>query len=276
VPITDGSKQDNSSVKSCQIEEKFYLFCLSQISFMRFQDKVVLITGGNSGIGKATALGFAKEGAKVMIADIAGNIDAALEDKVSYLQTDVTKKTQIESTVQYTIQTFGTLDIVVNSAGISGVRARADRYSEADFDLVMDVNVKGTLFSMQAALAYFREQKRGTIVNVASMAGHIVMSGHIAYAASKHAVLGITKAAAVEFAKMGIRINAVCPAFTHTPLFDNLEMDEAIREGLRQATPMKRFADPQEIAAGILFLASDESSYITGTGLMMDGGMILQ
>lgn len=243
---------------------------------MRFKDKVVIITGGNSGIGKATALAFAKEGAKIMIADLAEKIDGDLQNMASYFQTDVTKKTEVERLVQHTIQSFGRLDILVNSAGISGTRARADVYPEVDFDQVMNVNVKGTLFGMQAALTYFREQKRGAIVNVASMAGHIVMSGHLAYAASKHAVLGITKAAAVEFAKMGIRINAVCPAFTHTPMFDDLEMDNAIREGLRQATPMKRFAEPKEIAAGILFLASDESSYITGTGLMIDGGMILQ
>jgi NAD(P)-dependent dehydrogenase (short-subunit alcohol dehydrogenase family) len=243
---------------------------------MRFQNKIVLLTGGNSGIGKATALAFLAEGARVMIADLAQTAGADLQEKVAYRQVDVTQKTAVKKLVQETIQHFGTLDILVNSAGISGTRARADAYPEADFDAVMNVNVKGTLFAMQAALVYFREQRRGTIVNIASMAGHIVMAGHLAYAASKHAVLGITKAAALEFARLGVRINAVCPAFTHTPMFDELEMEEAIREGLRQATPMKRFADPKEIAASILFLASDEASYITGTGLMVDGGMILQ
>ncbi|MFN7115242.1 MAG: SDR family NAD(P)-dependent oxidoreductase [Saprospiraceae bacterium] len=243
---------------------------------MRFKNKVVLITGGNSGIGKAAALAFAAEGAQIMIADLADNQDDTLKEIATYRQVDVTQKTAVDELVQATIQQFGTLDILVNSAGISGTRARAEVYPEADFDQVMNVNVKGTLFAMQAALAYFRQQQRGTIVNIASMAGHIVMPGHIAYAASKHAVLGITKAAALEVAKLGIRINAVCPAFTHTPMFDDLAMEDALREGLRQATPMKRFADPKEIAAGILFLASDESSYITGTGLMMDGGMILQ
>jgi len=243
---------------------------------MRFKEKVVLITGGNSGIGKATALAFAREGAHVVIADIAEKMDAPLAESMIYIRTDVTQFSEVENMVATAIQAFGTVDVLVNSAGISGARARTDEYPEDAFDKVMNINVKGTWFGMKAVLPHFFAKKSGTIVNIASMAGHIVMAGHIAYTASKHAVLGMTKTTAVEFAKYGIRVNAVCPGFTHTPMFDDLDTPDNVREALRQAIPMKRFGQPEEIASAILYLASDESSFVTGTGMILDGGLGLQ
>lgn len=164
----------------------------------------------------------------------------------------------------------------MNNAGVGGPQKRTDEYTDEDFDQVMNVNVKGVWYGMKASLPYFKERKTGCIVNIASLAGHVVMGGYIAYAASKHAVLGMTKVAAVEFARYGIRINAVCPGFTLTPMFEAVEVHEKFRENLQHAIPMKRFGQPEEIAKTILFLASDEASFTTGQGLIVDGGLGLQ
>lgn len=140
----------------------------------------------------------------------------------------------------------------------------------------MDVNVKGVWHGMRVALQRFVEQKSGTIVNIASIAGLLGMTGHIAYAASKHAVLGLTKTAAVEYAKYGIRVNAVCPGLTQTAMMKNAEAEEAYFDMMRQAIPMKRFGNPEEIVTAILYLASDDSSYITGNTIVLDGGLSTQ
>ena len=247
---------------------------------MRFKDKVVIITGGNSGIGKATALAFAKEGAHVVIADLSDKMEATILDskldQFSYSKVDVSKWEEVKNLVQKTIQEKGRLDILVNNAGIGGPRLRTDEYTDEAFDHVMNVNVKGVWYGMKAALPYFKANKCGSIINIASLAGHVVMGGYLAYAASKHAVLGMTKVAAVEFAKYGVRINAVCPGFTLTPMFEDVEGHEKLKDNLQQAIPMKRFGQPDEIAKTILFLASDDSSFTTGLGLIVDGGLSLQ
>ncbi|RFS18035.1 SDR family NAD(P)-dependent oxidoreductase [Emticicia sp. C21] len=250
---------------------------------MKFKDKIVIITGGNSGIGKAAALLFAQEGAKVMVADLADSLDTELdyavsqsEGEVSFVKVNVTKLTDIENMIEQTISLWGKFDILVNSAGVLGPRIRTEKYPEEDFDKIIDVNVKGLWHCMKVALRYLVEQRSGNIVNIASVAGHLGMVGHIAYAASKHAVVGMTKTAAIEFAKHGIRINAVCPGFTQTPMLEGADTDAAYLEALQYATPMKRFGKPEEIASAILYLAADEASFITGQSVIADGGLILQ
>ena len=250
---------------------------------MKFKDKVVIITGGNSGIGKAAAILFAQEGAKVMIADLSDAIDAELADaikqsgsEISFVKVNVTKLSEIEKMVEQTISLWGRFDILVNSAGVLGPRIRTEKYPEEDFDKIINVNVKGLWYCMKVALGYFMQQRSGTIVNIASVAGHLGMVGHIAYAASKHAVVGMTKTAAIEFAKHGIRINAVCPGFTRTPMLEGADTDAAYLEAIQYATPMKRFGKPEEIASAILYLAADEASFITGQSVIVDGGLILQ
>lgn len=250
---------------------------------MKFKDKVIIITGGNSGIGKAAAILFAQEGAKVMVADLADTLDSELIDAVSrlggevrFVKVNVTQLVDIEKMIEQTVSLWGKFDILVNSAGILGPRIRTEKYPEADFDKIIDVNVKGLWYCMKVALQYFMEQRTGTIVNIASVAGHLGMVGHIAYAASKHAVVGMTKTAAIEFAKHGIRINAVCPGFTQTPMLDGADTDAAYLEALQYATPMKRFGKPEEIASTILYLAAEEASFITGQSIIVDGGLILQ
>ncbi len=246
---------------------------------MRFKDKVVIITGGNSGIGKAAAILFIQEGARVMVADLADTLDAELEqlgNAISFVKVNVTKLDEVEGMIKQTINLWGKFDILVNSAGLLGPRIRTDKYPEDAFDSIIDVNVKGLWQCMKTALQYFVEQRSGTIVNLASVAGHLGMVGHIAYAASKHAVVGMTKTAAIEFAKYGIRINAVCPGFTQTPMLEGADTDVAYLEALQYATPMKRFGKPEEIASAILYLAADEASFITGQSVILDGGLILQ
>jgi NAD(P)-dependent dehydrogenase (short-subunit alcohol dehydrogenase family) len=250
---------------------------------MKFKDKIVIITGGNSGIGKAATLLFAQEGAKVMVADLSDSMDTELTEAakqsgsdVSFVKVDVTKPDEIEQMIEQTISLWGKFDILVNSAGILGPRIRTEKYPEEVFDKVIDVNVKGLWHCMKVALRYMVEQRNGNIVNIASVAGHLGMVGHIAYAASKHAVVGMTKTAAIEFARHGIRINAVCPGFTQTPMLEGADTDAAYLEALQYATPMKRFGKPEEIASAILYLAADEASFITGQSVIVDGGLILQ
>ncbi|MFD2523193.1 SDR family NAD(P)-dependent oxidoreductase [Emticicia soli] len=246
---------------------------------MKFKDKVVIITGGNSGIGKAAAILFANEGAKVMVADLSDVIDDELAESkgiIEFIKANVTSLDDIEGMIKYTLALWGKFDILVNSAGVLGPRIRTDKYPEDAFDTIIDINVKGLWQCMKTALPYFVEQRSGNIVNIASVAGHLGMVGHIAYAASKHAVVGMTKTAAIEFAKYGIRINAVCPGFTQTPMLEGADTDAAYLDALQYATPMKRFGKPEEIASAILYLAADEASFITGQSVILDGGLILQ
>ena len=250
---------------------------------MKFKDKIVIITGGNSGIGKAAAILFAQEGTKVMVADLSDSLDTELAEtvkqsggEVSFVKVNVTKLGDIENMIEQAIDRWGRFDILVNSAGVLGPRIRTEKYPEEDFDKIMDVNVKGLWHCMKVALRYLVEQRSGNIVNIASVAGHLGMVGHIAYAASKHAVVGMTKTAAIEFAKHGIRINAVCPGFTQTPMLEGADTDAAYLEALQYATPMKRFGKPEEIASAILYLAANDASFITGQSIIVDGGLILQ
>jgi NAD(P)-dependent dehydrogenase (short-subunit alcohol dehydrogenase family) len=250
---------------------------------MRFKGKCVIITGGNSGIGKAAAIMFAKEGAKVMIADLSEKMGDDLVEEIekaggeaSFIRVNVVDFDDVERMFSETLLRMGNVDILVNCAGILGPRIRTDKYPHEAFDKVVDVNIKGLWYGMQVALKHFLEKKSGNIVNIASVAGHLGMAGHIAYSASKHAVLGMTKTAAIEFAKHGIRINAVCPGFTQTPMLANADTDDAYLEALQHATPMKRFGQPDEIAHAILYLASEEASFITGQNIILDGGLSVQ
>ncbi len=246
---------------------------------MKLNNQVVIVTGGNSGIGKATVKVLVEQGAKVVVADLSTHLEAELQDlgeKVAYIQTNVIDISSVEKMLAFTLETFGKLNVLVNSAGILGPRTRTEKYPETDFDNVMAVNVKGVWNCMRVALNYFVAQKAGNIVNIASVAGHLGMIGHIAYSASKHAVIGMTKTAGIEYAKAGIRINAVCPGFTQTPMLEGADTEDAYLEALKHATPMKRFGKPEEIAQAILYLASDDSSFMTGQSMILDGGLILQ
>jgi NAD(P)-dependent dehydrogenase (short-subunit alcohol dehydrogenase family) len=250
---------------------------------MRFKNKVVLITGAGSGIGQAAALAFAREGAKVAVADIS---DAAAEGTVKLVQKakgkaialtgDVSKAADCARLVKETVAKLGGLDILCNNAGI-GVAGNAVTTTEQQFDDIMRVNVKGTfLLSGEALRQVFLPKKAGVIVNTASTAGLRGIFDRCAYTASKHAIVGLTKAMAVDHVKDGIRVNCICPGTTMTPWIDK-RLKEAPDPKAALATlvarqPMGRLGTAEEMASGILFLAADDTAFATGTALVIDGG----
>lgn len=250
---------------------------------MTFENKVVLITGANAGIGKAASILFAESKATVIILDLAQQIDEDLKNTLKNLQAnfsyhtcDVSSFLQVENLVNQLISQYSKIDILINNAGILGPRKKTEDYPSQDFDNVIDVNIKGVYYLMKALLPHFCINSKGVIVNTASVAGHLGMAGHIAYSASKHAVIGMTKTVAIEYAKKGIRVNAICPGFTQTAMLDSADTDAQYKEMLKFATPMKRFGEATEIAEAILFLASDNNSFMTGQCLILDGGLSVQ
>ena len=250
---------------------------------MGFEGKVALITGGGSGIGRASALALAAQGAKVVVADV--NVEGGDETvhrikdgggEAFFVQADVSAGAQVAAMVQKTVDTFGRLDCAVNNAGISGggMMARVADIEEEIFDRTIAVNLKGVWLCMKYELPVMVQQGGGVIVNMASVAGLIGSPKGAAYSASKHGVIGLTRTAALDYAKYKIRVNAVCPAYTDTPMVsDVIESNPAMGKITAQANPMKRLGRPEEIAEGVLWLCSDAASFVTGHALAMDGGL---
>ena len=251
---------------------------------MRFKNKVVLVTGAGSGIGQATALAFAREGAKVAVNDVSDEaatptvnlIKAKSSGKAISVAGDISKPADCERIISETVKKLGDLDVLVNNAGI-GASGTVVTTSEEQFDAILRVNVKGTfLLSKEAVTRCFLPKKKGVIVNTASTAGLRGILDRFAYTTSKHAVIGITRAMAVDHVKDGIRVNCICPGTTMTPWIDKRLKEapdpEAAMKALVARQPMGRLGTPEEIAAGILYLASDEAGFATGTALIVDGG----
>jgi NAD(P)-dependent dehydrogenase (short-subunit alcohol dehydrogenase family) len=237
-----------------------------------FEGKVAAITGGASGIGRQTALIFAQRGADISISDLqteAGQetcrMVEALGRKCFFMKVDVTKEAEVSEWIQKTVSTLGGLHIAVNNAGIDGVAAYTDVYPNDVFEKVMDINVNGVWYGMKAQIAHMKANGGGSIVNIASVAGLMALPRNVAYTASKHAVIGMTKVAAVEYARKGIRVNAICPSFTETPMvIDSLVRQDSnlSLDTMGQMNPMKRIAQPEEIAKAIVYLCSEEASYV--------------
>jgi 3-oxoacyl-[acyl-carrier protein] reductase len=243
---------------------------------MRLKDKVALITGGGSGIGEATALRFAQEGAKIVINDVneenANKVAEAIKAKGSEVLiciADVTKKSDVDNMFKQVLERFGRLDVLVNNAGINKDRM-AKKMSEEEWDDVISINLKGTFLCAQAALAPMIAQKSGRIINTASI-GALGNIGQTNYSASKMGVIGLTKSLALECARYNITVNCIAPGATFTPMFAKLPPE--IAQKIKEKVPLDRFGDPSEIANAHLFLASDESSFITGQTIFVDGGM---
>ena len=246
-----------------------------------FSGKIALITGGASGIGKTTAEKMAQQGAKIAILDqnTAGEeVAEALQAQgfsARFWQTNVTDLPTMQATHEAVIAHFGSIDIAVNNAGIGGVWSRTADYPLADFERVMQVNLYGVLYGMRLQIKQMQKQKAGIIVNVASVAGLKALANSSAYVASKHAVVGLTKTAALEYAKQNIRINAICPVFTRTALVENMfSIDASLEDKLQKTNPLQRFSTVEEVAHAILWLASSEASFITGQAMPIDGGML--
>jgi 3-oxoacyl-(acyl-carrier-protein) reductase len=243
---------------------------------MRLKDKVALITGGGSGIGEATALRFAEEGAKVVICDVdmenANRVAKDIDSKggeTLVLKADVSNKSDVEGMMAQIKEHFGKLDILVNNAGINR-DAFVKKMTEEQWDDVIRINLKGTFICCQAALTLMSEQKSGKIINTSSI-GAVGNIGQANYAASKCGVIGLTKTLALEGARYNINVNCVAPGATKTPM--TTKLPENMVEMITEKIPFRRWAEPKDIANAHLFLASDEASYVTGQVLFVDGGI---
>jgi NAD(P)-dependent dehydrogenase (short-subunit alcohol dehydrogenase family) len=242
----------------------------------RLNNRVAIVTGGASGIGKATAELFVKEGAKVIIGDLASSKGAEVAAQLGaiFVATDVRESSQIEALVKNATTRFGRLDVMYNNAGI-GPAGPLLQFSEEDYHRTIAVDLDSVFWGLKHAGKVMVAQGRGAIVSTASVAGVSGSPGLSAYNAAKHGVVGLTRNAALEFARFGVRVNCVCPGVIETPLvMDNFAGFEGARKVLDGLHPMGRMGQPIEIAKAVLFLASDDSSFVTGHALVVDGGMM--
>jgi len=265
-----------------------------------FESKVALITGAAGGIGRATALAFAKRGADIVVADlnVSGGEETAemirrADSRAIFLHVDVSSAAQVESLLQTTIQTYPRLDFACNNAGIEGPRARVHDYKEEDWDRVFGVNLKGVWLCMKYELREMVKAGHGAIVNTASVAGLVGVRRLSAYSASKHAVVGLTRSAALDYGRAGIRVNAVCPGLIDTEMLDRYmarlqppkeasAFGRMVSKGKRHIVksflavqqPAGRLGSPEEVAGAIVWLCSDAASYVNGHALAVDGGFV--
>ncbi|MCA9846145.1 MAG: glucose 1-dehydrogenase [Dehalococcoidia bacterium] len=251
----------------------------------RYEGKVVIVTGAAGGIGLAAVERFANEGAQVVAVDLAGSAldeaqaraDAA-GASVLTVTADVTKSSEVEGYVKAAVERFGGVDVLFNNAGIEGWVGPSTEYPEDIFDKVLAVNVKGVWLGMKQVVPEMRKRGGGAIVNTSSVAGLGATATIFAYGASKHAVIGMTKSAAIEFAGDGIRTNAVCPSPIETRMMRSLERGinpdapEAVHDNMARTNPMGRYGEPAEVAALVAYLCSDEASYVNGAIVTVDGG----
>ncbi|PSB08873.1 short chain dehydrogenase [Pleurocapsa sp. CCALA 161] len=251
---------------------------------MNFSGKVAIVTGGTSGIGRATAIAYAHQGAKVVIAGrrvIEGEETVKkIEDaggKAFFIPTDIVQESDVKAMVDKTVEVFGHLDIAFNNAGSYGENPSLSEQLDSEYERIMDVNVKGVWLSMKYEITQMLSQKSGAIVNTSSILGVVAMPSVPLYTASKYAVEGLTKAAAIQYAQSGIRINTVGPGAIETAMFekatDGQDEAKAYMAGLH---PMGRVGKPSEVANAVLWLSSDHASFVTGETLIVDGGYVAQ
>ena len=245
----------------------------------KLSGKVVFVTGGNSGIGKACAIEAAREGAKVVIADLAGADHqqtmqelAALDSESIFVAIDVSSADSVKAAIETTVQRFGRLDVALNNAGIGGQYGGIHDMDEAVWKKIIDINLTGQFFCVKYELQQFLKQGGGVIVNMASLAGLKAEPGLAPYTAAKHGVLGLTQNIAVQYAEHNIRANAICPYYIETPLVNQAPPE--VRKNWIAGTPMKRLGRPEEVAKAFIYLASDDSTYCNGTQLVLDGGVM--
>ncbi|MCE3286349.1 MAG: short-chain dehydrogenase/reductase [Steroidobacteraceae bacterium] len=248
-----------------------------------FRDKVVLVTGGGAGIGRAACLAFAAAGAcivcvdrnraegEAVVAELAGQGRDAF-----FIAADVTDSAQVRAYVERTLERHGRIDVFVNNAGIEGAVVPLVDYPEDVFDRVMAVNVRGVFLGLKHVLPVMRAQRSGVVINTGSTGSHVGATGVSGYVASKHAVLGLTRCAALEVASDGVRVNAVCPGSTRTRMLESLADGRSRQATLAfdLATPNGRIAEPAEIAATMLYLASDAARHVVGQSIILDGGRL--
>jgi len=246
---------------------------------MRLENKVIIITGAGSGIGKETALLFAKEGAKVVVADVneKGGEETTADikkngGKAFFVKLDVTNREQSKQMVKTTLEKYGRIDVLINNAGIVQ-DAFLSKMTEEQWDKVINVNLKGVFNCAQAVVEVMMNQGNGVIINTSSIVGLNGNVGQVNYAATKAGLIGMTKTLAKELGKKGIRVNAVAPGFIATPMTSNVP--EKILEMMKEKTPLRRLGEPKDIAYAYLYLASDEANFVNGAVLCVDGGLII-
>jgi NAD(P)-dependent dehydrogenase (short-subunit alcohol dehydrogenase family) len=246
-----------------------------------FGGKVVLVTGGAAGIGRGAALAFARAGASVVIADVDAEAGAVLASKIAasggrsqFRPCDVTRAAEVAALIDGIVAEHGRLDCALNNAGIEEENARLAEGEEALFDRMLAVNVRGVWLCLKHELAQMAKQRAGAIVNTASVAGLVGAPKHAIYAASKHAVLGLTRSAAAEYGRAGVRVNAICPGVIRTAMFERAVARQAVTEdAVRAIHPMGRIGEVDEVANAVLWLCSDAAPFVTGHALAIDGGM---
>lgn len=247
-------------------------------------NKVALVTGGGSGIGQATALAFARRCAKVVIADVSVEGGEQTVRRIGdsggqaiFVRADVSKIDQVEALVKSAVRTYGQVDCAFNNAGVEGSGLSTIDETEQSWDRIIDTNLKGIWLCMRYEIRQMLQQGSGAIVNAASIAGLVGRENTSAYCASKHGVIGLTRSAALEYAKSGIRVNAVCPGAIHTPMVDRIR---ALRPGADTEfiadEPIGRMGRPEEVAEAVIWLCSDAASFVTGHAMVVDGGLVIR
>jgi len=248
------------------------------------RDKVVLVTGAGSGIGQAAALLFAEEGAKVVVSDVDSDngketvrLIKEANGEAIFVEADVSKRNDVESLISETVKKYQALDCAFNNAGISeSDDSGTITCSEEEWKKIIDINLKGVWLCMRSEIPQMLKQGKGAIVNASSFAGLTASKlGLVAYSGSKHGVIGLTKTSAVEFAGQGIRINAVCPGATMTPMLEKHISNPAEKDKVSSMNPMHRIALPREIAEAVVWLCSDRASFVTGVAMPVDGGQAI-
>ncbi len=248
-----------------------------------FNGKAAIVTGAASGIGRAVALHYARHGAKVVVSDVndAGGAETvemirAAGGVAEYFRADVSRPADNERLVNFALEKFGRLDFACNNAGIGGEQNPTGAYSIEAWDKVIAINLSGVFYGMRFEIPAMLKTGGGSIVNIASILGQVAFAGAPAYVAAKHGVVGLTRNAAVEYGKQGIRVNAIGPAFIHTPMISALDENPEIRNMLIGLHPIGRLGEPDEVAELVMWLSSDKASFVTGAYYPVDGGYLAQ